>query len=83
MFTVDEVNRLVMTGIPFREAYKIVGQKVEDGSFIAPRLADAGKGSHEGSIGNLCNDEIKKQMRSVVDSFPFASVHEALSNLLK
>jgi argininosuccinate lyase len=83
LFTVDEVNRLVMTGIPFREAYKIVGQKVEDGSFIAPPLTEAGKESHEGSIGNLCNDEIKRQMRNVVDSFPFASVHEALANLLK
>jgi argininosuccinate lyase len=83
LFTVDEVNRLVMTGIPFREAYRIVGQKVEDGSFTAPAVTQAGKGSHEGSIGNLCNAEIKKQMHNVVGSFPFASVHEALANLLK
>jgi len=83
LFTVDEVNKLVMTGIPFREAYKIVGQKVEDGSFTAPPMTEAGKGSHEGSIGNLCNGEVRKQMQKVVDSFPFAAVHAALSNLLE
>ena len=83
LFTVDEVNRLVMTGIPFRDAYKIVGQKVEDGSFAARPLSEVDRGSHEGSIGNLCNDEIKKQMRNVVGSFPFVSVSQALANLLK
>jgi argininosuccinate lyase len=83
LFTVDEVNKLVMQGTPFRDAYKIVGQKVEDGSFTPPPSEKAGKGFHEGSIGNLCNEEIRKQMQKVVDSFPFASVHAALSNLLK
>ena len=83
LFTVDEVNKLVMQGTPFRNAYKIIGQKVEDGSYIPPPPGEIGKGLHEGSIGNLCNEEIKKQMQKVVNSFPFASVRAAISNLVE
>ncbi|MFI5186241.1 MAG: argininosuccinate lyase [Chitinophagales bacterium] len=83
LFTVDEVNKLVMKGIPFREAYKMIGQKVEEGSFTAPHLGQVERGLHEGSIGNLCNKEIKKQMLKIVGSFPFEAVHSAISNLLK
>lgn len=82
LFTVDEVNKLVMQGIPFRDAYKIVGQKVEDGSYTAPPPEEAGRGLHEGSIGNLCNEEIKKQMQKVVESFPFANANAAIRDLL-
>lgn len=81
LFTVDEVNKLVIQGVPFRDAYKIIGQKVEDGSFVAPPLAGAGNSAHEGSIGNLCNKEIKEMMQKVVDSFPFESVKKALNHL--
>ena len=83
LFTVNEVNKLVMQGIPFRDAYIIIGRKVEDGSFTPPPLEEAGKSFHEGSIGNLCTEEIKKQMQHVVNSFPFASVRSAVENLLK
>jgi argininosuccinate lyase len=83
LFTVDEVNKLVMQGVPFRDAYKIVGQKVEDGTFTPPPSGEAGRGLHEGSIGNLCTAEIKKQMQKVFDSFPFASVHNAIKSLLQ
>jgi argininosuccinate lyase len=82
LFTVDEVNKLVMQGTPFRDAYKIVGQKVEDGSFTPPPLTEAGKGLHEGSIGNLCTEDIKKQMQKIVSSFSFASVHSAIEKLV-
>ena len=82
VFTVEEVNKLVMQGIPFRDAYKIVGQKVEDGSFTPPPPGEIGRGSHEGSIGNLCTEEIKKQMQKVVDSFPFEKVNEAIKKLV-
>lgn len=82
LFTVDEVNRLVMEGIPFRDAYKIVGQKVQDGSFTVPSLGEALRGHHEGSIGNLCNAEIKKLMQEVVHSFDFESVHAAIAKLV-
>ena len=83
VFTVDEVNKLVMQGIPFRDAYKLVAQKVEDGSFTPPLLEKVGREPHEGSIGNLSNGEIKKQMQKIVESFPFAIVHAATSSLLK
>ncbi|HEV8284661.1 MAG TPA: argininosuccinate lyase [Chitinophagaceae bacterium] len=83
LFTVDEVNKLVMQGVPFRDAYKIVGQKVEDGSFTPPPLEEAGRGLHEGSIGNLCTGEIKKMMQKVFESFPFASVHSSIEKLLQ
>lgn len=82
LFTVDEVNKLVIQGIPFRDAYKIIGQKVEEGSFSPPPLREVGRGLHEGSIGNLCTAEIKKQMQNVFDSFPFTKVKSALNNLL-
>src|SRR6478672_10227006 len=78
LFTVDEVNKLVMQGTPFRDAYKIIGQKVEDGSFTAPPLEEAGRGIHEGSIGNLCTEKIKAQMQKVTGSFPFTSVQSAI-----
>jgi len=83
LFTVDEVNKLVMQRIPFRDAYKMVGQKIEDGSYTPPVPGEVGKGLHEGSIGNLCNEEIKKQMQKVINSFPFAFVRSAMSDLLK
>jgi len=82
LFTVDEVNKLVLQGTPFREAYKMVGKKVEEGSFVPPSPADAGKSTHEGSIGNLCNAEIRKQMEIAVDLFPFSSVNSAINQLL-
>lgn len=83
LFTVDEVNKLVMQGIPFRDAYKTVGKKVEDGTFTAPSLEEAGRSRHEGSIGNLCTAEIKKQMQKIITSFPFASVQAAMNKLLQ
>lgn len=83
LFTVDEVNKLVMTGTPFRDAYKIIGQKVEDDSFAPPPLTEVGKSLHEGSIGNLCNEEIKEQMQKVVNSFAFNSVQAAIEKLLQ
>jgi argininosuccinate lyase len=82
LFTVDEVNRLVMQGIPFRDAYKMVGQKVQDGTFTAPAFNETVNAAHEGSIGNLCNQEIKNGMQQVVDSFHFDKVHMAIQGLL-
>jgi argininosuccinate lyase len=83
LFTVDEVNRLVMQGVPFRDAYKIIGRQVEEGSFAPPPRGEVGRGLHEGSIGNLCTKQIKKQMQKVVGSFPFVSVQEAVEKLVK
>ena len=83
LFTVDEVHKLVMQGIPFRDAYTIVGQKVEDGTFAPPPSEEITRGLHEGSVGNLSNEQIKKQMEKLIASFPFTAVHSAVSELLK
>jgi argininosuccinate lyase len=83
LFTVDEVNKLVMQGTPFRDAYKIIGKQVEEGTFVPPPQKGVRGRPHEGSIGNLCTAEIKKQMQKVIDSFPFTSVQSAIDSLLK
>jgi argininosuccinate lyase len=59
LFTVDALNELVTAGVPFRDAYKIVGEQVENGTFVSPK---ATKHTHEGSINNLCLEEIRKKM---------------------
>ena len=80
LFSVEEVNKLVNTGTPFRDAYKKVGLDIEAGNF---KYDTNILHTHEGSIGNLCTEEIKIQMQTVVDSFPFASVQSAIDQLLK
>ena len=66
IFTVEEVNRLALEGMPFRDAYKKVGGEVKDGTFKAPAPAERTVGAlhhtHEGSIGNLCTEQIRKKM---------------------
>lgn len=59
LFTVDALNELVAEGIPFRDAYKMIGQQVEQGTFQSPKKTTH---THEGSINNLCLEEIKKKM---------------------
>ncbi|MES1217437.1 MAG: argininosuccinate lyase [Bacteroidota bacterium] len=80
LFSVEEVNKDVLKGTPFREAYKKIGIDIELGNFTYDTQINH---THEGSIGNLCNEEIKKQMQKVIDSFPFKSVRIAVENLLK
>ncbi len=64
LFTVEEVNKLVLQGVPFREAYKRVGKEVMTGTFKAQRKVAH---THKGSIGNLCNSEIKSKMEAALD----------------
>jgi argininosuccinate lyase len=79
LFSVEEVNKLVLQGIPFRDAYRQVGQAIENNQFsYNPELNH----THEGSIGNLCNDAVKKQMEKVLESFNFSTINEALERLL-
>ena len=61
LFTVDALNELVVAGIPFRDAYKAVAEQLENGTFQSPKST---KHSHEGSINNLCLEEIKLKMKS-------------------
>ena len=78
-FSVEAVNREVLAGVPFRDAYKKVGKEIMDGtfSFDGSELAH----THEGSVGNLCNDRIAGRMEEVVGSFPFEKVRSALDSL--
>ena len=80
LFSVEEVNKLVNAGMPFRDAYKKIGTDIEAGNF---KYDTSLHHTHEGSIGNLCTGEIKKQMQKVVNSFPFASVSTAIKKILK
>lgn len=66
LFTVEEVNRLVLAGVPFREAYKKVGEEVQQGTFKPKREI---RHTHIGSIGNLATDMIKLKMQKVLDDF--------------
>ena len=79
MFSVEEVNRLAREGMPFRDAYKKVGLDIEAGRFIPNKDIHH---THEGSIGNLCNDKIQALMDDVVSGFKFEKMEEAVKNLL-
>ncbi len=79
MFSVEEVNRLVLKGVPFRDAYKQVGLNIEAGGFTPNKTICH---THEGSIGNLCNDSISALMQNVIDGFSFNKVNEAEKALL-
>ena len=79
LFSVEEVNRLVLEGVPFRDAYKQVGLNIEAGKFVPVKEVNH---THEGSIGNLCNDQISALMKNIVDGFAFNRVNEAEQQLL-
>ena len=79
IFSVEEVNRLVLTGVPFRDAYKQVGLEIEAGRFTPQKAVSH---THEGSIGNLCNDHISALMQQVIDGFSCSKIHEAEQTLL-
>lgn len=80
MFSVEEVNRLAAAGMPFRDAYRKVGMEIENGTYRANRNICH---THEGSMGNLCNDRIAELMKSVYDGFGFSRAEEAEKELLK
>src|SRR5262249_52998169 len=79
LFSVEEVNKLVNGGMPFRDAYRKIGMDIESGNF---QYDSSIHHTHEGSMGQLCTEEIKKQMTGVLDSFPFKQVHKALADLI-
>lgn len=80
LFSVEEVNKLVNQGMPFRDAYKKVGMDIEQGQFVYDTHIHH---SHEGSIGNLCNADIKKQWDTVLSRFPIEEVEKAERSLLR
>lgn len=79
LFSVDVVNELALSGVPFREAYKIVGETIENGTFAPNKTV---KHTHEGSIGNLCNPEIEAMMNKVLAQFQFERTNQAIASLL-
>ena len=79
LFSVEEVNRLTLEGMPFRDAYKKVGMDIESGNFAPDKSVNH---THEGSIGNLCNDEIVEYKKDIYAQFSFAKVHNAIEKLL-
>ena len=79
IFSVEEVNRLAASGTPFRDAYKQVGLAIEAGTFKADHHISH---SHEGSIGNLCNNQIQHLMAQTLEGFHFERVEEAEKSLL-
>ena len=79
LFSVEEVNRLVLEGMPFRDAYKQIGLNIEAGKFVPVKKVHH---THEGSIGNLCNDQVSALMQNIMDGFAFNRVNEAEQQLL-
>ena len=81
LFSVEEVNRRVLSGTPFRDAYKQVGQEIESGNFEVNKDV---KHTHEGSIGNLCNNEILLQMKAVIErlNISFARIEKCEKDLI-
>ena len=80
IFSVEEVNKLAANGMPFRDAYKTVGLAIENGTFKADKHIHH---THEGSIGNLCNDRIAELMNNIISQFHFEKVDEAERKLLQ
>lgn len=79
LFSVDEVNRLVMDGVPFRDAYRIVADNIANGTFLpGPPMTH----THEGSIGNLCNRSVRDKMRQISEQFDFNRKKSAFQSLL-
>ena len=80
LFSVETVNRMVLDGVPFREAYKTVGLNIENGTYHADRTVSH---THEGSIGNLCTEAITALMDEVLSDFDFEAVESAEQKLIE
>jgi argininosuccinate lyase len=79
LFSVDAVNEAVLQGVPFRDAYKLIGKQISDGTFHPPLQV---KHTHEGSIGNLCNNEIALKFQKIYSSFESCKIKEVKHNLI-
>lgn len=79
LFSVEVVNQLVLEGTSFRDAYKQVGMDIQEGKFQPSKTVNH---THEGSIGNLCTEQIKGLMEKVLHRFPFHQISVATDNLI-
>ena len=84
-FSVEEVNRRVNNGVAFRDAYRQVADEITQGVFKHEATVDETLShyTHEGSIGNLCNTQIKKKMDTIIQSVSLRTIHETINQLLK
>ena len=80
VYSVENLNNLVLEGTPFRDAYKKIGKEINEGNFEPDREINH---THEGSIGNLCNDKISEKMESIISEFNFNKMDDAINILLK
>jgi len=80
LFSVEEVNKLVLSGMPFRDAYKKIGLDIEQSKYNPSKDV---KHTHEGSIGNLSTDQIQRMMDEVLGKFRFEKANKAIQALLK
>ena len=80
LFSVEVVNELVLKGVPFRDAYKQVGEDIEAKRFVPSQ--DKVAHSHEGSIGNLCLAEIRTKLEFASSKFDFKEIDKAVEALL-
>lgn len=79
LFSVETVNKLVLSGVPFRDAYKQVGADIAAGNYVPDSEINH---VHEGSIGNLCLDDITRGMDRTIESFRFDRYRRAIADLL-
>ncbi len=79
IFSVEEVNKLVLSGVPFRDAYREVGRQIAEGTFRPDKQISH---THAGSIGNLCLENIRSRKNSIVDDFHFEKVEQAVQKLI-
>jgi len=80
LFSVEAVNKEVLKGTPFRDAYRLIGEQIDSGTFNPPKEVEH---THEGSIGNLCTQEIRMKMDRILRQFDFDKVVEAERQLLE
>lgn len=80
IYSVEAVHHEVSAGLSFREAYKRVGQIIEKGEYVPDKTI---RHTHEGSIGNLCNEKIREKMENSLTQFNFAQYEKALEDLIK
>jgi argininosuccinate lyase len=80
IFSVEEVNKEVIKGVPFRDAYTKVSKSIQEDRFVPDKNINH---THEGSIGNLCNQKIKEKMQKILHDYKFEKVENALTKLLK
>ena len=80
MFTVEDINREVLKGVPFRDAYQKISKSIQEGTYSPSMMV---KHTHEGSIGNLFNNKISEKMQQIINEFHFEKAEKAMKKLLE